>query len=360
MVESLYISPMKMRILQVNTARTWRGGERQTYLLLQGFQEAGVEVSLLCLKFTPLYEKAKNLSIPVIGVRNQLSALIFLLLNGKKYTILHAQTARAFTLLALTKPFHRRKLVYTRRVDFVPSGFLTRLKYRSADGLVGISDAICSILRSWGFRNTRKITSAVLPYTPDHQRARQFLEKLPVRRTWIIGTTAALVEHKDPLTLVEAVKRLWHLRQDFLFLHFGEGHLREAVEERIHRYGLQDVILLCGYHEKVEDFFSIFQVFVMSSQEEGLGSSVLDAFYHRVPVVATAAGGLKELVEGRGILCPVGDAGCLAEGIHHLLESPALREDMVSKAYEYVMKNHSLQSIIADYLELYNQLMERP
>src|SRR3546814_12793591 len=80
-------------------------------------------------------------------------------------------------------------------------------------------------------------------------------------------------------------------------------------------------------------------VFVLSSRHEALGTSVLDAFLYSVPVVATDAGGLKELLaQGRGLLCPVGDHDALADAIDRVLTDRGLRADMVEQARSYVTR----------------------
>ena len=92
----------------------------------------------------------------------------------------------------------------------------------------------------------------------------------------------------------------------------------------------------------------------MSSQEEGLGSSVLDAFIYKVPVVSTDAGVLKETVEGRGLLCHVKDAKCLAYSINRMIEDKLLREKLVNKAYNDVKEHYSLKENIEQYVRIFH------
>src|SRR6185369_88190 len=117
----------------------------------------------------------------------------------------------------------------------------------------------------------------------------------------------------DPLTLLKGIQKLSQRRSDFNFLHFGAGELEEEVAQRIKELHLQHRYFLMGFAHKVEDFYSLFDVFVMTSKQEGLGSSVLDAFIRKVPVVSTNAGGLKDLLANdRGIACEVGDSDGIA------------------------------------------------
>ncbi|HXU27053.1 MAG TPA: glycosyltransferase family 4 protein, partial [Bacteroidia bacterium] len=140
------------------------------------------------------------------------------------------------------------------------------------------------------------------------------------------------------------------------FLHFGEGNLQHEVEKEIAHLNVSRLYHLMGHIDDVEDFFSIFDVFVMSSQEEGLGSSVLDAFLYKVPVVSTNAGGLKEVVEGNGLVCDIKDAKALALSINELLNDADLRKDITDAAYENVINKYSLQTITKQYENVFESL----
>src|SRR5699024_1353423 len=100
-------------------------------------------------------------------------------------------------------------------------------------------------------------------------------------------------------------------------------------------------------------------VFVMSSVEEALGSSVLDAFQQRIPVVSTDAGGLKEsLADGRGVLCPAGDYMALAEGIQRMLDDETFRDEAVQRAYEYVRREHDVAEMGRRYLSAFEEFLQ--
>lgn len=348
-----------LRVLEMNFERGWRGGERQTLYTLQGFRKAGLQVSMLARKDFPMAQRAAAEGVPVHGFKNVLGALLYLIFNGHKYDILHTQTSHFLTYCVLSKPFHRAKIVFTRRVDFVPKGRMTLLKYKRTDKIVAISSAIKRIVEHFTGKEVPLISSAIVGKTLNKERAEQILAAHHIpRNKKIIGTTAALVQHKDPLTMVEAVRQLAAIRQDFVFVHFGKGNLETAVREKIAEYGLQEQYRLMGFYSEVEDVFSVLDVFAMSSEEEGLGSSVLDAFLYKVPTVSTNAGGLVDLVgEGRGIVCAVRDAGKLAEGMQALLESPELRTQLTEKAYRYAVTEHNIDHITQKYLAMFDGML---
>ncbi|PUZ20684.1 Glycosyltransferase involved in cell wall bisynthesis [Chitinophaga costaii] len=351
-----------LRILELNFERGWRGGERQTLYNMTGFADAGIGVSLLCRKNCALEEKAREAGFTTYAFANIFGILYFLMRYGRHYNILHVQTSHILTYAVLAKPFHRAKIVFTRRVDFVPHGRFTRLKYRLTDKVIAISTAIKRILEDFGVENVTVISSAIVKKELNASRAIQLLANLPLAPTTkILGTTAALVDHKDPFTMVDAIAELAAKRKDFVFLHFGKGALEIPVRERIAALGLQDHYKLMGFHDNVEDVFTLLDVFVMSSEQEGLGSSVLDAFLYKVPVVGTNAGGLPDLLgEGRGILCPVKSPKALAAGIHTLLTKPRISEEQVRIAYQFAFEQHNLKYLTHKYLSIMYHLQGVP
>lgn len=349
------MSKAPLRILEMNFERGWRGGERQTLYTLQGFSKAGMQVSILCRKGFPMEQRAGAEGFKTHGFKNVLGALVYLVFNGHKYDILHTQTSHFLTYCVLSKPFHGAKIVFTRRVDFVPKGRMTWLKYKLTDKVVAISSAIKRIVETFSGKDVPLISSAIVAKQLNKERARQILAEHHISAgKKIVGTTAALVQHKDPLTMVEAVRQLATKRNDFVFLHFGKGNLEEAVQQKIKEYKLEEQYKLMGFYPEVEDVFSVLNVFAMSSEEEGLGSSVLDAFLYKVPAVSTNAGGLVDLVgEGRGIMCEVRDASGLAEGMNALLESPELRGQLTEKAYQYAVTEHNIDHLTQKYKALF-------
>ena len=345
-----------MKILQVNTEKTWRGGERQTYYNIQGFLQQGHEVELLCRKDFPLHQKAKELDINIHPVSNGLQAILYLIKHARYVDVVHAQTASGQMYGVISSLFHKTPVVYTRRVDFVPSGFFTKLKYNRTDKLIAISKAIKNILQDFGQENVSVIPDIAVSKELNKDRATKLIHFRGWHNKKIIASISALVPHKDPLTMVKAIYHLSQMRDDFMFLHFGEGDLQHEVEREIADLNVSRWYHLMGHVDNVEDFFSIFDVFVMSSEEEGLGSSVLDAFQYKVPVVSTNAGGLQEVVENNGLLCDIKDAKALALSINEILNDTNLKTAVTENAYDAVHDKYSLKIITDQYLQIFAEL----
>jgi len=277
--------------------------------------------------------------------------------KSRSYQIIHAQTAQILTYCVLTKPFHQAKVIFTRRIDFVPKGRLTKLKYRLADRLVAVSEAVKSIVEHFAERPVTVISDIVVLQDINKARALLLANKLKLKEgTLILGTMAALVAHKDPLTLIRAVSLLSKKRDDFVFLHFGAGELEPQVKALIDDCDLGDKYKLMGFWDNPEDFFSILDIFVMSSREEGLGSAVLDAYLYKVPVVSTRAGGLGEITANRAVTCVAGDPESICRAIEFVIANPEEVAPLVSGAHEYVTAFHNLGYITDQYIRLFSKI----
>lgn len=100
-------------------------------------------------------------------------------------------------------------------------------------------------------------------------------------------------------------------------------------------------------------------VIVVPSRIESLPTTIKEAFYLKVPVVATNIGGIPELVthEKTGILIPSGDSQKLADAINNLLENKEYAKNLANAAYEFVLKNMTWDIILPKYIEFYEKLL---
>lgn len=348
-----------LRILMLNLEKSWRGGERQTMLTLERLQQAGHAVSLAARRGAPLAKRAAAAGIPVYEVANTVQLCGLLWRKRRGVDVYHAQTANTLTWLALLKPVLGGRLVFTRRTAFPVRRRerLTRWKWRQADALVPISAAAADEPKRLGVAVAAIIPSAVVFEPVSSDRLKSLRDELGLQGQKVVATVAALTAEKDVLTLIRAVHRLRQCRTDFVFLHIGAGgDQEEAAQALVSELGLQNTYRFAGFRTDVTDCYRLMDVFVLASAFEALGSSVLDAFLYRVPVVATQAGGLQALLaEGRGVSVGVGAHDQLAAGINRLLDRPALLEAMVERAADYVATHHDADRMARRYLEVYRQ-----
>lgn len=355
-----------MRILQINTEKSWRGGERQTLLSMQAFRAAGHEAELLARAGSPLFQQASNAGFICHGVHRSSAIGPFLARCGKRYDIIHCQTAGSLTWAVLTKWIYRRPLVFSRRTTMPVERreAMTRFKWLHADAIATVSASAALEPQRLGAHPV-VIHSAVVPPPADDPaiaaRLAGFQEEYAAPGRHLIGTAASLTWEKDPETLIRALAALKAKRQDFLFLHMGTGGpLQAAVQQLVETLGLGEHYRHIGFLKNVEDIYPALDLFILTSVQEGLSTAVLDAFLRHIPVVSTDAGGQAEgLADGRGMLCPAGDAQALADAMDFVLDHPAERAEMCRRAYDYVTTEHSVATMAQNYLDLYQSLLDR-
>jgi len=349
-----------LRILQINTERGWRGGERQTLLTAVGLRARGHHVELLLRAGSVLVERARALGLVVHTAGGGFSFGCWLALHGGRYDVLHAQTAKVVAWAVAAALAHRRPVVFSRRTSFpVGAGaWLTRLKWRRLDQMVAISEAAADAPRALGVP-TQVISSAVLPIAIDAGRTQHFLKQNGLEGRRLVGTAAALSVEKDPVTLIRAAAKVCAQFEDVVFVHWGAaGAASHAAQQAVAELGLQERYLLLGFEPEVEQLFAALSVFVMASRYEALGSSVLDAMLQNVPVVSTDAGGLKETVSaGRGLVCAPGDAATMAAHIAFMLAQPEQAQAMAEVAYGAVRAEYAVDSMVERYVEVYREVL---
>ncbi len=352
-----------MRVLQLNFERGWRGGERQTLLCLQQLRERGIDAQLLARAGEPLAQAARAQGFTVHEAKGVLGACFKLLCIGRGFDVLHAQTANTLSWLAVLKPLLGRLVVFTRRTSFrvTPSKQpRTAMKWRRVDAFVAISEAAAVEPRRLGL-NVSIIRSAIEPAALNDDRIAELKQRYALNDKLVVGTSAALTREKDPLTLIRAIHQLRKTLPQVVCLHFGgDGDVSDAARQLVKELGLSQHHVFAGFEPGVEEVYGLFDVFALSSVEEALGSSVLDAFSQNVPVVATRAGGLKEsLAEGRGLLCDVGDFRTMAENLEQVLQNPDLRAEMTRKAHDYVLREHNVEAMGDRYVALYQAALKQ-
>lgn len=334
-----------MKVLIINLEKGWRGGERQTLFNAIGLTNQNIDIEVICRKNSDLEKKLLENNIKILTVNSYFQLFIFLIKNSKNVDFILCQTSKSLTLAFFSSFFHNAKLLLFRRLDFVPKGWFTKLKYKSCKKIFCVSEAVQVILNNININNTIVIPDCITPQNINKERAKKLIEHLPITDKKIIGTTAALVNHKDPITMIYAINELRKRDKNIVFVHFGEGKLEAEMRTLIQKLDLENHYFLMGFVKNVEDIFSVLDVFVMSSEEEGMGSSVLDAFLYKVPVVSTNAGGLCELVQNRGIVVEKKNPTLLADGIYELLLNENLKQKNIENAYNYVIDNLNINSI---------------
>ena len=364
-----------MRILHLNTERTWRGGEQQCLYLLQGLKEHNIACHLVCPPDSPLEERADRSGIPVfpISMRGETDlAAVFqirCLVRKGRYHIVHSHTSHAHTLAFLASAGIQTVRLVTRRVDFsiFRHSFLqlSGIKYRyMADFYIAISHEIKRVLVNDGLAPHRifVVHSGVdldrFARISSHHLKKEFSIGNEEK---IVLNAAHLAGHKGQKYLIEAIPLVLREVPLARFFIVGEGELQSELVHLTDYLGLKDKVVFTGFRKDVGAFYNLADLFVMSSVKEGLGTAVLDALALGLPVVATRAGGIPESVfhDRTGRLVPPGDSAALAKEIIYMLKQPNEARRMGSRGQIIAREHFSIQAMIERNIDVYQQILGR-
>lgn len=284
--------------------------------------------------------------------------------------IVHAHdphgVAMAALALSMSTQLAKPPLIASRRVDFRLRGSaLSRWKYRQVDCFICASTAIRKLLVAAGVPEARVVTvhegidlDRVAAAPPANLHEELWLP----HDAPIVGNVAALVPHKGQRHLVEAAALVVRQVPDARFVIAGEGELKESLERHIKDHHLEKHVLLAGFRPDVLSVHKAFDVFVMSSVTEGLGTSLLDAMAAGKPIVATRTGGIPEVVvdEETGILVPPRDHQAMADAIVRLLNDAALRERLGQAGLTRARQKFSAERMVQNTLRVYQRVAMHP
>jgi glycosyltransferase involved in cell wall biosynthesis len=359
--------------LHIDTQRTWRGGQRQVLLTVLGLRERGHRAVLVAHPDGELARRAaEGHDVIKLAPRTEVDLRtawrVSRIIKELKPDIVHAHDPHAVAAAALGLSFitsqPRLPLVASRRVAFhlKPNAF-SRWKYHQVDCFVTASTSIRSVLVEDGIPSSKIV--AVYEGIDVHRIRAEPIAKihealwLPVHAP-IVGATGALTAEKGHRYLIDAAALVVQDVPDARFVILGEGDHRPALEKQIKDLRLEKHVFLPGFRADVLAFLRAFDVFVMPSLSEGLGTSLLDAMAASKPTVATHTGGIPEVVVdgATGLLVPPRDAPAMADAISVLLRDPALRDRMGAAGLARVQQVFSVERMVERTLEVYKTLLK--
>jgi len=321
---------MSLRVLHLDSAATWRGGQNQVLLTAKGMAARSHHSVVACRAGAPLEDRARadGLDVRAVPFRGDLwpPAIVALARTLRRdrprALLLHDPHAVSAGLVA-SRLAGGPALVAVRRVDFPLRGAFSRWKYAACDRVIVVSRAIGAVVESGGLdpARLRLVYEGVADRHPQ-PGGREALAELGVPPgVPVVGNVAALTGHKDHATLIEAMARLRARTPEARLVIAGEGELRPALEALVRERGLGDRVVFAGFRHDLDRILPALSVFCLSSHLEGLGTSVLDAMAFGLPVVATAAGGIPEAVEDgvTGRVVGPRDPGALADALAEVL-----------------------------------------
>jgi glycosyltransferase involved in cell wall biosynthesis len=324
-------------------------------LLVNGLAELGWQQKLVARRGEELAQRCKGIEglelIEVAG--NMLSAARAL--GGA--SIVNVHEGRSIQAAALNRFWRNIPFVVTRRIQAGPRhDIATRRMYRAAARIIVLSDAIHrSVIALDPKLECWIIPDASGRLVADADNVSQLRSELP--GSFVVGNVGALDDsHKGQFQIVEIARNLQDVLPEIIFVLVGSG--RDESELKKRSADLSNIIFT-GQVDNVGDYLAAFDVLLYPSRHEGLGSTLLDGLEFGLPVVATAVGGIPEIIDdgGNGYLLAVDDIDGMAGAIRELYSNADLRS-RIGAANQKKAERFSPERMTQRYAEVYKQVIE--
>jgi glycosyltransferase involved in cell wall biosynthesis len=234
------------------------------------------------------------------------------------------------------------------------------------DRLLTVTDRVRDELLALGVGRPGQYTTVPLgfdlaPLVQAAGRRGELRAELDLGTAPLVGIVARLVPIKAHEVFLDAAVRIRASLPEARFLVVGDGECRSALEARVDALGLRDAVRFLGWRADLDRLYADLDVVVLTSRNEGSPVALIEAMAAGVPVVATAVGGVPDVVahDVSGLLAPMDDAAAVADHTVALLRDRERAAAMGRAGRTRVVATYSADRLVDDIETLYTQLLGR-
>jgi len=340
-------------ITHINFAKGFRGGERQTLLLIEELSSRGYTQTICTRVDSQLANKLKDIkNLSIIKIKKP---YILSISKIKNSSIIHAHETKGAQFAFFANKIYNIPYIITRRVDNkIKNNFFNKKIYENSSYTIALSKAIKqTILNISNNVNIKIIPSAYSKLQINNEESLKIKQKF--KNKFIIGNIGELDnKHKGQYYLIQAMKKLQNTHPNIHLILLGQG-----IDEQNYKEQSKELtnITFEGFVSNVGDYIKCFDLFVFPSLHEGLGSILFDIMQAKVPIIASNTGGIPDIIQNNknGLLVPIKDSNALFNAIIKLYEDKELRYKLVNEALKNI-DNYSYEHMTDKYEELYKEV----
>jgi len=176
----------------------------------------------------------------------------------------------------------------------------------------------------------------------------------------LVGFVGRLTPVKNPSLFVEVALRVVQQCPGTCFVFVGDGELRSTLGRQVDALGLAQHVLFAGWQVDMPAVYADLDMLALTSLNEGTPVTVIEALAAGTPVVASAVGGVPDVVinQETGMLVPSGDLEAVVQAIIHLLRDPMRAQTLACAGQQHVLERFDLARLTDDMESLYVALLE--
>lgn len=368
---------MPRRILLIHGISKIGGAEKDLLRFLERIDRNLFELFVICPRNGPLFSELEQLKISVYPMN---------LPSWRKFKTVFSILPAVWSLFKLIKDL-QIDLVHVNDFWWVPITYMaSRMAHvpciahirsqiepnrvgqywlRKPHRLVTVAHQIKTIAVESGVDSARisvvysGIDTALTVNPLEGSRVRERYKLSP--SLTVIGTVANFLPLKGYEYLIEALTKISRERSNIhcLLVGGGDDRYRAILEDRVRAKDLTQIVTFTGFQREIFAYITAMDIFVLPSLLEGFPIVILEALKMGKPVVATAVGGIPEIIENNvtGLLVPPRDPTALAHKILYLLENPKIGRELGQAGQARVLERFSAQRMVTQLQSLYEELL---
>jgi glycosyltransferase involved in cell wall biosynthesis len=357
-----------LTILHTEASPGWGGQEIRILTETEAFAKRGFRMILACQPHVPLAQEAqkRGLAVRTIVMRGAMDSMacwqLRRLMRAEGVDLVHTHSSVDAWLAGFAAKSLRLPVVRSRHVS-IPVKRRRNFVYNAlCDRIIASGEAIRQVLIAGGVFPGKIVA---IPAGVDTRRFHPQVSGEGVRREWalhgpVVGTVAMLRQAKGHAVLLRAVPDILAQAPDAVFLWVGDGIGRQVLAQEIAQAGLGGKVHLTGFREDVPALLAAMDVVVLPSiKSDGVPQGLIQALAMRKPVVASAVGGIPEVVQHRctGTLVPPNDPAALAAAVVQVLRHPEQARAWAEAGGDLVDTCYTLEHMIDRTAEVYTTVL---
>lgn len=362
-----------VKLLHTEWSRGWGGQEIRILAESEAFLKKGYSVTVACKPGSPIISAARQRGVPTVpfpfvasvDIRTILSLSRYI--RSEKVDIVHTHSSVDAWSAGAAARLARVAVVRSRHLSTpISTSIFSRLLYMGlADRVITSGQAIKDRMVKVNGFNPNKIVS--VPAGVEETHFRPGMDPGLVRdefglseNDYVLGIVAIVRSWKGHLVLLDAVKELGEEIPNLKLLIVGDGPARRVTEERAQELGLMSRVIFTGYRRDVPELIAALDQFILPSTKNEATSQVIpQAMLMGIPVIASTAGGLTEVVEHNrtGLLVPPSDPFAVKKAILANYLDPDKAKAMAAAAREQALQKWTFSVMIQKTEDVYRAVL---
>ncbi len=364
---------MGFNILHTEWSGGWGGQEMRIVAESVALRTRGHNVAIACQPDSQILREAKAAGLPTVPMRMRKGldvagiARCVQAIRARDIHLVHTHSSPDAWTCGIAARLAGVRVVRSRHLSTpVKPGWTSRFVYgRLADRVITSGQAIRDHLVAINALDPARIVS--IPAGIDVQRFSPATDSRAVRRElgladadFVIGIVAVLRSWKGHAHLIDAVHQLCAQYVPAKLLIVGAGPQEDALRHKVKQLGMDARVLMLGYRTDVPRLIGAMDCSVLpATKNEATSQALPQAMAMKIPVIATAVGGLPEVVihQQTGLLIPPGDIEALYSALLRVHQHPAEAKQMAERGYAHVHANFTFEQMVDRTEDVYRDLL---